>query len=195
MLRQAAIEHRIARTVENPAISAPEAGPPIDPVSVVPPLSQSRQARMACPALYQASEIEQLREPENPAALRGQELHALLSAYVNHCARTNQKTDYGFLDQLLLLGAGPDVQQILRAIGEDLIVDPDQVLGTEMYLALDADLEPVHTHTIGECYVTLQEHGQMKRELICLEPELKKPHFEGTLDLVQMASTTSAIID
>ena len=149
---------------------------------------------MACPALYQASEIEQLREPENPAALRGQELHALLSAYVNHCARTNQKTDYGFLEQLLLLGAGPDVQSILRAIGEDLIVDPDQVLGTEMYLALDADLAPVHTHTIGECYVTLQEHGEMKRELICREPELK-PHFEGTMDLVQMASPTSAIID
>src|SRR6185437_8166373 len=112
MLRQAAIERRIPQVDQNPAIDAP---PPIAPASTVPPLSQSRQARIACPSLYQASEIEHLREPENPAALRGQELHALLSAYVNHCARTNQKSDYGYLDQLLLLGAGTDVQNILRA--------------------------------------------------------------------------------
>ena len=193
MSRSTAIERRIAHIPENPAHSADQA-PPIAPVSTVPPLSQSRQSRMACPALYQASEMEQLREPENPAALRGQELHALLSHYVNHCARANQKTDYAYLEQLLLLGAGQDVQQILRAIGEDLIIDPDQVLGTEMYLALDADLNPVHTHELGECYVTLQENGQMKRELICREPELH-PHFEGTLDLVQMTAPTEAVID
>lgn len=194
MARQAAIERRIPQIAENPAFSATEQSPPIAPASTVPPLSQSRQARMACPALYQASEIEQLREPESQPSLRGQELHAMLSAYVNHCARTNQKTDYAYLEQLLLCGATPEVQQILRAIGEDLIIDPDQVLGTEMYLALDADLQPVHTHTLGECYVTLQEHGQMTRQLICREAELP-PHFEGTLDLVHMITPTEAVID
>src|SRR5690242_10531649 len=79
----------------------------LTPIAAIPPLSQSRQALMACPALYQSREIEHRPEPDNPDALRGQELHALLAAYIQRLIATKQQTDYTFLDHLIELGSSP----------------------------------------------------------------------------------------
>lgn len=145
----------------------------------IPPLSQSRQALMACAHLYIARVIRGVEEPENPFALRGTQIHEALSAYVTHLVATRQPSDWEHFAKLLEAGYGSEAIEILEGLKESLVIDPEKVLGAEMHLALDADLNPVETEA---------------DELGALNPSAE-PEFEGTLDLVTLEDERTAIID
>jgi hypothetical protein len=52
--------------------------------STIPPLSQSRQADMACQCLYIRKHVIGGPIAETGAAARGIEVHRILATYVNH---------------------------------------------------------------------------------------------------------------
>lgn len=136
------------------------------------PLSQSRFEQMACAYLYWQKQIIGTEEPPSPYALRGTEVHAALAAYITHLKDNRLQSDYSFFDTLVEQGATTDAVEILQNLKEDLLLDPDRVLGVEMYLALDEDFEP-HRHDI-DCY---DAEGKLTCEAV---------HYEGTLDYVQI---------
>jgi hypothetical protein len=152
---------------------------------------------MACPALYEAREIRREPMAESEPALRGQEIHLIISEYIKHCLRTRQQTDYEFLDQLSQRGVNREALEIVRPIGSDLVVDHEQVLGVEMKLALGEEMESVHQHT-PDCYLLALSSGESSvpghLPLICHQPEFPA-HYESTLDLVQCPSAEEAVID
>jgi hypothetical protein len=115
---------------------------PLPSTARIPPLSQSRYELMACPHLYVERVIRERREPNNPWALRGTTIHSVLSTYLNHLVQTRQPSDYATYDRLIEAIDG-EAREILERLKESLVIDPEAVLGTEMYLTLDEELRPM----------------------------------------------------
>jgi hypothetical protein len=134
--------------------------------AAVPPLSQSRQALMACPHLYVERIVLGKREAPNPYAQRGQIIHKILATYVDHLVRTRQGTDVEMYDRLLI-GLDQEALEVLQPMRDSFAVDPERVVGTELYLALDEALQPMDANYAatrpGEAWL---------------------PAYEGTPDLV-----------
>lgn len=111
--------------------------------SVAPPLSQSLQAKLACPFLYVESYVRRRHEPPNPYAERGQQIHLAIETYLRHLVATNQPSDFTFFAQLLDTGYLPEAVELLEGMRDTLIMDPQRVLAVEPYLALDEEMNPV----------------------------------------------------
>jgi hypothetical protein len=177
-----------------------------------PPLSQSRRERMACPHLYQITIIDKVPTPPSAPAADGSDLHKLIAAYVQHCWKTRQQTDYDFIDSLNF-GARENALKLFRAIAHDLVIDHERILGVEMKLELDADLQPVHRHDwsclgvnvkvfCDDCYSPDEpcldcENRNRAADLsgnVCTVPE-NEAHFESTLDLVHLPADDECVID
>ncbi len=150
-----------------------------DQPSVIPPLSQSRQADMACQCLYVRKHVIGGPMAESDAAARGIEVHQILATYINHLMRTRRSKDLGFLD-CMITGAGSEVQQALERFRENHAFDPELVLGTELCISLDEEFRPTES-------ASFREEGHGGREARCAA-------YEGTLDLVLLPSVTEAEI-
>jgi hypothetical protein len=143
-------------------------------LSTIPALSQSKQALMACPHLYVDRVIRGVEEPENVYARRGTEIHDVVANYINHLVKTRQPSDYQHFDELTKAGFSSEAVEILQGLRETLIIDPEKVLGTELYLALDEELkavDPLDEHPAGFAW-----------------------SYEGTLDFVQVEGPEHAEI-
>lgn len=143
---------RAAGCFDRPEPDAAEYDPGYDPDTHVapiaalrprPPLSQSRQAKMACPHLYVQAEVVGVEMPDSVYSIRGIQIHAAIQDYLNHLVATKQPSDWTFFEKILERGYGVEALGILDRMKESLIIDPERVLFVEPYLGLDENLEPV----------------------------------------------------
>ncbi len=144
--------------------------------ATVPPLSQSKQALMACPHLYLERVVNRVEEPENEYALRGTQIHRALATYINHLAQHGLAQDPQFLGDLMLEEEMlPDTVAILEGLADKFVIDPAKVFDTELHLALDEGLNPIQP-----------DDYEINRLLL--------PAYEGTLDYVQSESSKAVEI-
>ena len=132
--------------------------------TAIPPLSQSRQFDLGCEHLYSVRHIDGVRTDSQPSR-RGNEIHKITAAYVSHLIKTRQKQDGARFD-LLCETASPEAIEVLDTFRESFTFNPDAIVGTEIYISLDADFNPSKTNI----------------------------EYEGTLDLVTMESEREAAI-
>lgn len=143
----------------------------------IPPLSQSRRELMRCSWLYRARVIDGMKESPNEAALRGTEIHQGAKDYTDHLIKTRQASDADWFERNILTRPyRPDALELLEQAHEakKFVIDPERVLGAEMYLALDEKFQPLDDSTSDhpeECYA-----------------------YEGTLDRVDIPTRQDAII-
>jgi hypothetical protein len=135
---------------------------------------------MACPHLYVSRIVDGTEEPDNPYAVRGQEIHTAIAAYVRHLVETRQPSDYAHFETLLANGYMTEAVEILLTMKDSFIIDPEKVLGVEMHLAAGPQFEPVEFLS--------DDQG---REIDFRGPDY---HYEGTLDYIQFTDATTAEI-
>lgn len=135
----------------------------------LPPLSQSRYEAMACPKMYSHLHVEGKDAPVSGAARRGREVHEVIAEYVKHLVAERRKTDVQFFEALAA-ECSPEAVEALHSFHHTYIFEPQQVYAAELYIALD------------EHFFVADESGRPKV-------------YEGTLDLVQLVSTTEAVCD
>jgi hypothetical protein len=136
---------------------------------------------MACPHLYTVAVIGGQRDAENQYSLRGTQVHEAMSDYINHLVATRKADDREWYQANIL--TRPYLQDAIEILGS-LVgwvkVDPEKVLGTEMYLALDEEFEPID--------FDIDDGGQMSPMAGA------DVAFEGTLDYIQCPSANEAEI-
>ena len=145
----------------------------------IPALSQSRQGDMACQCLYVRKHIVGGPAADSEAAARGIEVHQVLAAYINELVRTKRSTDLGLFDRLASL-TGADAREALQRFRDNHAFDPERVLATELYIALDTDFKPIE--------------GTAPVVRVAGADNTFGATYEGTLDLVLLDSVTAAEI-
>ncbi|MCI0624694.1 MAG: PD-(D/E)XK nuclease family protein, partial [Acidobacteria bacterium] len=145
----------------------------------LPPLSQSRQGDMACQCLYFRKHVIRGPMAESQAAARGIEVHQVLATYINHLVKTKRSTDLALFDRLVS-GAGSEAGEALERFRDNHGVDPERVLATELYIALDESLNPIE----GAAPVADKPGAGSTH----------RATYEGTLDLVLLDSVAEAEI-
>ena len=138
----------------------------------IPPLSQSRYGDMACETLYVCKHVQGARVGESEPAARGIEIHEVLASYLNHLVRARRGADLEVFDALTK-GAGDEAREVLEKFRGNHAFDPEKILATELYIALDKNFLPI-------------EHPDDEEQIA---------EYEGTLDLVMIHSLTEAEID
>ncbi|MGH9522210.1 MAG: PD-(D/E)XK nuclease family protein [Terriglobales bacterium] len=149
----------------------------VEVAAMIPPLSQSRYELMACPHLYRERVVLGRREAPNPYADRGTQIHRAIAEYISHLVKARLAKDETYFDEILGRGYSEEVTDILDGFKDSLVIDPEQVLGAEMYLALDEEFKPLE---FNEDRSDWRGAGD--------------PDFEGTLDLVLLPTPTEADI-
>jgi hypothetical protein len=142
------------------------------------PLSQSGYEQMACGYGYRATHVHGVGRAGSTWGDLGQEMHWLISEYIEHLVETRQATDYEYFDALTA-GANPEALDGLDQVRDTLVIDPEKVLGTEQYIGLDKDFSLVVMERVPEGH---RSGGDPRIE------------YEGTLDLVLLHSPTEAEI-
>jgi hypothetical protein len=137
----------------------------------LPPMSQSRRADMACELLYVHKHIRHIASGEANPAARGTAIHELLSTYINHLIATKRATDLELFDRLTQ-NVRDDAREVLDKFRNNHAFDPEKIVATELYIALDEEFRPIEDTTDDRVAV-----------------------YEGTLDLVILKSLTEAEID
>lgn len=160
-------------------MSAPEEHVVVGKLQLIPPLSQSRQGDMACQCLYVRKHVVDGPAADSEAAARGIEVHQVLATYINQLVRTRRSTDLDLFDRLAS-GARSDAGEVLARFRDNHAFDPERVLATELYIALDNDFNPIE----GAARVA----GAARAD------NLPGASYEGTLDLVLLDSVTDAEI-
>lgn len=140
-------------------------------VHCVPPLSQSRRGDMACEILYVHKHVRRAASSESEPAARGIAIHELLSTYIDRLIATKRATDLELFDKLTH-NVREDAREVLDKFRNNHAFDPQKIVATELYIALDEDFRPVED-TNDDRVVA----------------------YEGTLDLVMLNSLTEAEID
>lgn len=170
-------------------------------LATIPPLSQSRQSLMACPHLYVSRIVEGNQEPDNPFAVRGQDIHTAIAAYVRHLVETRQTSDYAYFEQMLKQGFVTEAVEILAELKDNFQIDPDKVLGVELCLAVDPDFKPLEFNSETPHHIHNRQcwddpgAGHGSPFTVCGQIETKGiVEFEGTLDYVQFTDATTAEI-
>jgi hypothetical protein len=138
----------------------------------VSPLSQSRHGDMACETLYVQKHVQHAKVADSEPAARGIEIHRIVATYINHLVRTKHSTDLDAFDSLMKQ-AGAEAREVLEKFRDNHTFDPEEILATELHIALDQDFHPVEDS----------------------EDERQTPDYEGTLDLVMLHSLTEAEIE
>jgi len=144
------------------------------------PLSQSRQSDMACEALYRFKHVRREQNSESKPAARGTEIHRILATYIDHLVRVGRTLDLEVFDQLMRTASG-EAREVLEKFRDNHAFEPDKVLATELYIALDEDFLPIEDSLSDE------RNPNAKIQTI--------PAYEGTLDLVILHSLTEAEIE
>lgn len=136
----------------------------------IPPLSQSRRGDMACELLYIQKHVRHIASGESQAAARGTAIHEVLSTYIDHLTATKRATDLELFDKLTR-DIRDDAGEVLDRFRNNHVFDPDKVVATELYIALDEEFRPIEGTT-----------------------DDRVAAYEGTLDLVMVNSLTEAEI-
>jgi len=105
------------------------------------PLSQSKQALLACPHSYVEQIIRGNKSPSSEASRRGTAVHLFLSEYTRHLINERLEQDLDWFDEHLD-GLLPDARELLGGLRKDFKIDPEAVLGTEYYITLDDQFQP-----------------------------------------------------
>jgi len=105
------------------------------------PLSQSKQALLACPHSYVEQIIRGNKSPSSEASRRGTAVHQFLSEYTRHLINERLEQDLDWFDEHLD-GLLPDARELLGGLRKDFKIDPEVVLGTEYYITLNAEFAP-----------------------------------------------------
>jgi hypothetical protein len=134
---------------------------------------------MACQCLYVRKHVVGGPAADSEAAARGIEVHQVLATYINQLVRTRRSTDLGLFDRLTS-GAGADAREALQRFRDNHAFDPERVLATELYIALDNDFNPI------EGTAPVVGAGRTDNGF--------EATYEGTLDLVLLDSVTNAEI-
>ena len=142
-------------------------------------LSQSRQCDMACEALYRFKHVRREQVAESEPAARGTEIHRILATYIDHLMRAGRPLDLEVFDQFTKTASG-EAREVLEKFRDNHAFEPDKVLATELYIALDEDFRPIGDSLSDECDPSTQA---------------AIPAYEGTLDLVMLHSLTEAEIE
>src|SRR6184192_2210913 len=118
--------------------------PPAKAAAILPPLSQSRFSSMSCNFRYVHTYILDSPRTESLPALRGQQVHDVISSYIRHLMATNRASDTEWLDsQLGMTDAYEESETLLRQFAATFEADLAKILGTEMRLQLNSEFEPV----------------------------------------------------
>lgn len=134
----------------------------------IPPLSQSRQSLLACPASYVEQVIRKNRGPASEASARGTEIHSFLKRYTAVlCYMKAGHSDVAFDGQSK--GMPPDALALIEPLRATFRIDPDKIVGAEHYIALGEDFEPVQNSVGG--IVGAEKHYEMTLDLITLEDD------------------------
>jgi hypothetical protein len=110
----------------------------------IPPLRQSARETMACPHSYGLVYIEGLKPPNTKASSRGSDIHAVLASYVTHCASKRVPADYAYMDSLTS-SSTEEVAGILESCRENIVVDWNNLFGSEISMGLDIDFQPTYS--------------------------------------------------
>jgi hypothetical protein len=143
------------------------------------PLSQSRQCDMACEALYHFKHVRREKIAASEPAARGTN-HRILAAYIDHLVRVGRALDLEVFDQFTRTASG-EAREVLEKFRDNHAFEPDKILATELYVALDEDFQPIEDSLSDECDPSAQA------------PAI--PAYEGTLDLVMLHLLTEAEIE
>lgn len=146
----------------------------------MPPLRQSTYETMACPHSYSLVHIQGLKPPDTVASSRGTEVHAVLAAYVTHCAQRRAKADFMYLDSLMD-SVGQETAEILTTCREGFSVDWENFFTAEATLALDVDFDPTYTidHGTGEILPPAPMW-------MIDDPNPNPPAYSGTIDTIYL---------
>jgi hypothetical protein len=134
---------------------------------------------MACQCLYVRKHVVGGPTAESEAATRGIEVHQVLATYINQLVSTRQSTDLQLFERLAS-GAGSDALAALERFRDNHAFDPERVLATELYIALDDAFNPIEGAAPGA--------GKPGAN------STRSATYEGTLDLVLLDSVTDAEI-
>ncbi|MHB8526854.1 MAG: PD-(D/E)XK nuclease family protein [Candidatus Acidiferrales bacterium] len=126
---------------------------------------------MACETLYVRKHVQGARVGESEPAARGIEIHQILADYINHLVRARRATDLEVFDALMR-GAGAEAREVLEKFRDNHAFDPENILATELHIALDEKFVPI-------------EHPGDEGPIAT---------YEGTHDLVMLHSLTEAEI-
>ena len=146
----------------------------------LPPLSQSRHGDMACETLYVFKHVRHEKIAESEPAARGIQIHRILATYIDHLVQVRRALDLEVFDQLMREASG-EAREVLERFRNNHAFDPEKVLATELYIALDEDFRP-----IGD---SRSDEGNPNTKTTVV------PAYEGTLDLVILHSLTTAEIE
>lgn len=107
----------------------------------IPPLSQSRHERLACPASYVYSEVYDYRGLDNEDSILGNEVHAMLFNWAAH----NWREKHSVTDQIhletMLHCASHESAEIVRHLLDNFTLDFSKIVALEKYMTGGDDLE------------------------------------------------------
>lgn len=143
---------------------------------MIPPLSQSKQALLACPHSYIEQIVLGRGSPSSEPARRGTSIHAFLRDYTSYLVQKRLRNDFEAFDKMLRVeGLTPEACELLRGIRNTFEIDPEAVFACEHYIALDENFE---------CVASGANLG----------PKPFK-HYEMTLDRITLEDDGTAIVD
>jgi len=135
---------------------------------------------MACETLYVFKHVRHEKIAESEPAARGIQIHRILATYIDHLVQVRRALDLEVFDQLMREASG-EAREVLERFRNNHAFDPEKVLATELYIALDEDFRP-----IGDSW---NDEGNPITKTAVV------PEYEGTLDLVILHSLTTAEIE
>lgn len=107
----------------------------------IPPLSQSRHERLACPASYVWAEVYGDKSLDNEDSILGNEIHAILFTWAAHNWREKSSvTDQIHLEHMLAC-ASQEARDILRHFLDNFTLDFSKIVSLEKYMTGGDDLE------------------------------------------------------
>jgi hypothetical protein len=146
----------------------------------LPPLRQSVYEDMACPHLYSAKHVQGIDQAASPEAARGIEVHETFAEYITHLVKQRLPKDLEFFEKLMK-NVSADAREVLERFEHHHEFDPERIVGTEVEIALDENLEPLD---MGDTSAYRNPTTDTARVA-----------YLGRLDLVQLHSSTEAEID
>lgn len=116
----------------------------------VPALRQSVEDKMACEYGYALAhtdlvQIGGVKFPSTEPGERGQDVHAVLAPYAEHCTRKKVPADFVYLESLCK-AIGDEAWSILESCRDNLTIDWQNFMGAEISFGLDEDFRPTWSY-------------------------------------------------
>jgi hypothetical protein len=116
----------------------------------VPALRQSVEDKMACEYGYALAhtdlvQIGGVKFPSTEPGERGQDVHAVLAPYAEHCTRKKVPADFAYLESLCK-AIGDEAWSILESCRDNLTIDWQNFMGAEISFGLDEDFRPTWSY-------------------------------------------------